>query len=234
MPQAQADPVTDAEGTERHPAFGIVSLHRIHATPGAVLFQSDVRHPEYVKLEVHEATRQRNLKHDWVHARKQVLEVSMSMAQFASFIASAGTEGVPCTIGYASAGSHEAGLRPGLNPESRLALTTQEVRAAASQAYAGIMEAFKSLEQAMGQSGAGSAAARRNALRDLRASIANAAPNVAYAARKLDEHAEEVVEKSRADIEAMVTRMAERAGIPPAEVMAIAAGQEEAHEEEAR
>ncbi len=38
---------------------------------------------------------------------------------------------------------------------------------------------------------------------DLNAAIGNAAPNVDYAAKKMTEHAEEVVEKSRADIDAM-------------------------------
>ena len=40
--------------------------------------------------------------------------------------------------------------------------------------------------------------------------IANAVPNVDYAARQLAEHAENVVEKSRADIEAMVTAAQDR------------------------
>jgi hypothetical protein len=205
MPKQREDYVTDDRGDEHHPAFGLISVHRISATPGAVLFQSDVRHPEYVRVAVHEAVRKRDLKHDWVHPGKLICEVSLSMSQFASFVASGGTSGVPCTVEQAGPGSHEPGTRPGLNPASRLSVTHDEVRAAAAAAYAGIKARLGEYEEALRLAGAGSAASRRGALRNLQAAISNAAPNVDYAARRLDEHAEEVVERSRADIEAMVS-----------------------------
>lgn len=221
MPKERTDPVTDPDGDERHPAFGLIGVHRIHSNPGEVLFQSDLQHAEYIRIEVHEATRKRDLKNDWVHPDKMICEVSMSMSQFASFVSSGGTQGVPCTIDFTGGGSYGTGHRPGLNPASRLALTSDEVRAAAVKAYADILRAFEAYEAALAQSGKGSAAAHRAALRDLQMSIKNAAGNVAYATRQLDEHAEAVVEKSRADIEAMVTRIAERAGISADEVRAI-------------
>jgi hypothetical protein len=69
------------------------------------------------------------------------------------------------------------------------------------------------------------AAERKRLLANLHSAVANATSNVAYAAKKLDEHAEAVVEQSRADIETMVIRMAERAGIEPdATVRAITDG----------
>lgn len=205
MPKRREDYVTGNEGDEHHPAFGLISVHRISATPGAVLFQSDIRHPEYVRIEVHEATRKRDLAHDWVHPGKLLCGASMSMSQFASFVASGGTEGVPCTIEQAGSGSHEPGDRPGLNPASRFSVTHDEVRAAAAKAYADIKTRLGEYEEALRLTGAGAAAGRRNALRNLQAAVANAAPNVDYATRRLDEHAEEVVERSRADIEAMIS-----------------------------
>lgn len=226
MPKERIDYTTDPDGDESHPAFGMVSFNRVHATPGEVLFQSDVRHPEYVVIRVHEATRRRDLHHDWVHAERKVLEISMSMAQFASFVASAGTEGVPATIDYVGTGKHGAGERPGLKPASRLARTTGEVRDAAAMAYAAIADAFAKYEEAVGMSGAGSAATKKTALRNLKAAITNAVPNVTYATRRLDEHAESVMEKSRADVEAMVTRMAERYGLSLDEVRSIESGLE--------
>jgi hypothetical protein len=219
MSKERTGPVTSEDGDERHPAFGVIAVHRVHTMPGEVLFQSDVRHQEYIRLTVHEAVRKRKLHHDWVHAGKLVCEVSMSMTQFASFIASVGTEGVPCTIEFTDSGANAPGARPGLNPASRLAFTTEEVRAAAVEAYKGIQEALKAYEETLADKG--SAAVRRAALGTLRAAVANAVPNVAYAAKTLDEHAEAVVDNSRADIEAMVVQMAERLGVSPAEVLAI-------------
>jgi hypothetical protein len=225
MPKRRADPVTQENGDETHPAFGLISAHRISATPGEVLFQSDLRHSEYIRIDVHEATRKRTLKQDRVHPEELVCEVSMSISQFSLFVASGGTTGVPCTIEWTGTGANEPGDRPGLNPAPRLALTHEEVRAAAAKAYGDIQEAFETYKATLDDSGKGSAAARRAALRDLQAIIANAAPNVAYAAKALDEHAEAVVEKSRADIEAMATLTAGRLGIPASEVPEIEAAQ---------
>jgi hypothetical protein len=195
MPRQREDYVTDDDGTERHPAFGMARVSRVHSAPGEVLFQSDVRHGEYIEVTLSEASRSRDLKHDWVHPGRVLVKFAMSMSQFASFVSSAGTEGVPATIHY------DHGDRPGLNPESRLALTASEVQAAAHTAFADIQAAQEAYEAALESKAP--AAERKQALASLRAAIRNAAPNVDYAARRLTEHAEKVVEKSRADIEAM-------------------------------
>lgn len=226
MPKQYEDFTTDGDGDERHPAFGLVSLHRISSTPGAVLFQSDVRHPEYMRIAVHEASRKRDLIHDWVHPGRMICEISLSMAQFASFVASTGQgSGVPCTIEWTATGTYEPGDRPGLIPAPRLSLTHDEVRAAADKAFEHIKEADAELQAAMAAKPPVSAAERKRLLANLHSAIANATSNVEYAAKRLDEHAEAVVEQSRADIETMVIRMAERAGIEPdATVRAITDG----------
>ncbi len=226
MPKQYEDFTTDGDGDERHPAFGLVSLHRISSNPGAVLFQSDVRHPEYMRVAVHEATRKRDLIHDWVHPGRMICEISLSMAQFASFVASTGQgSGVPCTIEWTATGTYEPGDRPGLIPAPRLSLTHDEVRAAADKAFEHIKKAEAALQEAMAAKPPVPAAERKRLLANLHTAIDLAAPNVEYAAKQLDEHAEAVVEQSRADIETMVIRMAERAGIEPdATIRAITGG----------
>jgi hypothetical protein len=202
MPKQYEDYVTGADGFDRHPAFGMARINRITATPGAALFQSDIRHGEYIEITLAEAERKRDLKHDWVHARRTLVKFAMSMSQFASFVSSGGTEGIPVTIEY------DHGDRPGLNLESRLALTTAEVRKAAREAFEDIKAAQKAYQQALADKAP--AAVRNAALRDVEIAIANAEPNVDYASKQLTEHAEKVVEKSRADIEAMVAAAQQR------------------------
>jgi hypothetical protein len=214
MPKQYEDYTTGPDGDEHHPAFGLVALHRISASPGADLFQSDVRHPEYMRVTVHEATRKRDGYRDWVHPERVVCEISLSMAQFASFVASTGQgSGVPCTIEWTTAGTHEPGDRPGLLPAPRLSLTHDEVRAAAHEAFRGIKAAESAYWNAVDNK---APAAERKQLRaKLSAAIRNAEPNVEYAAKTLDEHAGAVVEQSRTDVETMVFEAAKRAGIEP-------------------
>lgn len=220
MPKQREDYTTDGNGDERHPAFGVISLHRISSTPGAVLFQSDVRHPEYLRIAVHEATRKRDLHHDWVHPERMVCEISLSMAQFASFVASTGQgSGVPCTIEWTTTGTQEPGDRPGLLPAPRLSLTHDELRVAADKAFEHIKEANEALQEAMAAKPPVSAAERKHLLAVLNSAVANATANVEFAAKSLDKHAEAVVEKSRSDIETMVRQMAERAGMEPGAVI---------------
>jgi hypothetical protein len=230
MPKQYEDYTTGADGDEHHPAFGVVSLHRISANPGAVLFQSDVRHPEYMRIAVHEATRKRDGHRDWVHPGRMVCEISLSTAQFASFVVSTGQgSGVPCTIEWTSTGAlARQGDRPGLIPAPRLAMTHDEVRAAADKAFERIKEAEAELQAAMAAKPPVPAAERKRLLAVLHFAIENAAPNVAHAAKTLDEHAEAVVEKSRADIETMVFGAAERAGVgPDAAIRAITGGRDD-------
>lgn len=204
MPKEFEPVKTGTGGYETHPAFGMCSIHRIHAQPGVTLFQSDLRHREFIQLVITEAERKRDLKQDWVHPGRVIAKVDMSLAQFASLVTSAGTEGVPVTISYTAGGA-----RPGRFPDSRLQQTATEVATAAEDAYAVIKERLAAYEQAL-ENKAG-AAERRALLQDLHMATANAAPNVNYAAARLAEHAEDVVEKSRADVEAMV-RMAQERG----------------------
>lgn len=203
MPQDTEAPTVDEQGTEHHPAFGMCRVSRVSASPGVSLFQSDLPHREFIEVTLSEAVRYRNLKQDWVHPQKVVAQFRLSMAQWASLISSTGTEGSPVTISYAK------GPVPGLVPESRLQRTIEEVASAAHDAYAEIQAAQRAYFAAVD---AKAPAAERKALRNRLAAVtANAESNVDFAAKMLDEHAEEVVTRSKADIEAMV-RMAQQRG----------------------
>jgi hypothetical protein len=217
MPKERVDPVVDEHGNETHPAFGFIHVGRVTCNPPENLFQSDVGHHEYVELTVHEATRHRNLKQDWIHPTSVLMKLKMSMVQFASMIASGGTEGVPATLDFVATnpGSSE---RPGLKAEPRLALNLAEVRGAASKAFDAIWDAFAAYEEVITRKPPAKMPERREAMNNLRSAIRHAAPNVTYAAKRLNEHTEEVVEGARADLEAMIIRMAAARGIDPVEL----------------
>jgi len=192
-------PTTDEHGDETHPAFAMMSVHRIRATPGQVLFDSDLRHDTYMEVTLTQATRKRDLKHDWIHPGKVQFQVAMSMAQFAAFVSSTDSSGVPVTLTRTPDGDV-----PGLPYEPRLAIGMAETKQAAQEAFAGIAQAFDAYQAALLSKPPAPAKERNAALAKLKAAIANATPNVDYAGKQLARLAEDVTEKARADIEAMV------------------------------
>lgn len=186
--------------TNTHPAYGLASVHRVSST-GTHLFDSDITHSSFMELTFRQAKRDRDAYRDWITdtSGPGLLRVQMSEAQWASFVSSINTNGVPCTVI-----STEKTPRVAEVPhEPRLKHSQDAVRDAADRAFRKIKEARDTYE------------AKKNAanLRDLHSAIENAAENVAYAASTLTEHAENVVQRARADIEAVVAQHSTALGV---------------------
>lgn len=77
--------------------YGMISVHRAHST-GQHLVGSDIEHQQFVTLRISKATYERNLKNDWFFDNDNIIEVSMTLSQWAEFISSPNTSGVPCTL----------------------------------------------------------------------------------------------------------------------------------------
>lgn len=210
------EPTVNEFGDDTHPAFGSIRASRTSCSPGAVLYDSDIRHAHTVRLTISRATRKRDLSSDWHHTAKELIEVEMSEAQWASFVSSMNTEGVPCTIRHTET---EWGV-PGLPYAPRMAQSMVETREAADRAWATIREKLDAY------------VAHKTAanLRALQAAVDNATANVAFAGKMLVEHTENVVQRARADIEAMVTTRAAQLGLTAGDLttaLALPAGEDD-------
>lgn len=204
MSRDTARPTTTGRGDESHPAWGLIGASRVQSGRGEALFDSDILHRHYVVVRLKRATRRRDLGHDWKHGGEQIAEVAMSEAQWASFVSTMNVgDGVPCTI--ESVGAERV---PGVEHEPRLAESMDEVAAAGERAMEAVRDAFAAYRKKK----------TADNLRSLEYAIANAPANMTYAAKTLGEHAENVVQRARADIEAMVVSKAEQLGIDPGEV----------------
>jgi hypothetical protein len=192
-------PTPNEHGFEEHPAWGSIDASRGTvggAGGGAILFDSDVKHNHTIRVRIHYMERKRDLKHDWLHPRKEIIEVEMSEAQWASFVSSPNTGGVPCTIRW----KENEGHIPGILDTPRLAESMAEVRGAAEEAFGSIKDAMDALEALPPNAGV---KARREAMSRLHHAIANAPKNVEWTGKVLTEHVENVVQRARADIEVM-------------------------------
>ena len=190
---------------ETHPAFGMIGASRVqNGGGGAILFDSDIRHQHSVRVRISTASRDRHLNRDWIRDDKQFVEVEMSEAQWASFVSSMNSQGVPCTIRR-----REDEIQvPEIPFEPRLEESMDEVATAGTKALKQIMECFEKVEEKP----------NKGNIRSLRRAIENAPSNMRFAAESLVEHSENVVQKARADIEAMVLTEATRLGIDPADL----------------
>jgi hypothetical protein len=208
MAREVVQPTLDEHGAEMHPAWGLIGASRVSCSPGSTLFDSDIQHQHTIVVKLSLARRRRDLHHDHLMAdgkmSSHVVEVEMSFAQWASFVSSMNAgDGVPCTIRR-----REGEAVPEVPYEPRLAETLNEVRGKAEAAQAAIAEAFAAYK------------AHKTAgnLRTLESAIRNMPANMEFAAESLSEHAENVTQKMRADVEAFVTDAAQRVGLEPGEV----------------
>jgi hypothetical protein len=189
------EPTINDRGNEEHPSFGVMRLSRV--TGRRRLFDSSIPHSEWVTLEISRATRQRDLHHDRVYGgREQLIEIEMSLTQWGAVVSSFNQgSGTPVTL-HRVAGE----TMPEAAHESRLAETAREVAGAAAKSTEKVREAVKAVELAFERK-----AGRRelaDLLRALHFTVENVPANMKFAADMLTEHAEDVVSKARADIEA--------------------------------
>lgn len=212
-------PTLDEHGHEVHPAWVVVGASRGSVSPpGAVLFDSDIRHQHVITVQVSEAHRSRDLNRDWIGGGKRIMEFTMSEAQWASFVSSmnSGT-GVPATLDFRE--SADDPHVPGMPFDPRLAHSMDEVRNAATKAQEDVRRAYDAYTE------------KKTAenLRSLKAAIDNMPSNLRFAAESLSEHAENVVQRAKADIEAFVINKAEQLGIEPSEIgtLQLGAGESE-------
>lgn len=183
---------------DTHPAFGTATVTRASGTP-RVLFQSDLRHNETISLTISTAERGRHLNHDWVHPRRTLVEVEMSLAQWGALVSSIGIgSGVPVTLRRT-----ESAVRvPDLPYEPRIAESVSETKGTVAKLLMEAQETLAELEAAV--EGKQGARAVRDALRNHRATLMNAESNAGFAVTSLARAAETLTSQARADIEAQI------------------------------
>lgn len=205
------DPTTDEYGREVHPSWGMIGASRVTTGPtGVALFDSDIRHAHTISVRISTASRSRDLHHDHLMSDREFVEVEMSEAQWASFVSSINVgNGVPCTIRR----REDEHMVPGAPFAPRLQESMDEVRDAASESTLKVQAAFAAYAEHKTAAN----------LRTLEYAIKNMPANITFAAKSLSEHAENVVQRGRADIEAMVVSKAQQLGLEPADLGLAAA-----------
>lgn len=81
------------ETIQSHPAFGLVKTSRVHTT-GIRLFDSELKHHEYIEIGVYEAEMTMDREHPTprrsTYKRRPIVEIRLSQAQWAAMVSSFG------------------------------------------------------------------------------------------------------------------------------------------------
>lgn len=85
------------EKTREEDYMGMVSWSRLSggARP---MFGTEIKTSNPIRLEICHAEECRDLSKNWYFPRKQIVEIELSPIQWAEFLTSGNTSGVPCTI----------------------------------------------------------------------------------------------------------------------------------------
>lgn len=194
-----AGPGGEQETVERHPAYALIRASRVSGT--GRLAGSDFIHHHYMTIEISEAQIDRHLHNDWWHPRRELIQVALSEAQWATFVSSpnAGV-GVPCTLER-----RESGAVPRLPaPKARTAQFSAEL----DQKLAGVRERVARLKKLVEEGGGKKA--MRDELRQLAMALDS---NLDFVASQFGEHMEATVEKAKVEIHAYMNAAVQAAGL---------------------
>lgn len=189
-----------------HPSFGQISVSKVQGRN--VMFGSDFVHHNFVSLRVHTAEHNRNLSHDWVFPRECVLELDMSEAQWATFVSSFNTQGVPCTLRYARG---DDDTRPSLpDPDLRREFSNEMAKTMKNATWE--LEKLKNMienDSIVKVSGK----AKKELLEPIRMAIQQIMANVPFVKESFDKHVETSIEKAKVEVNAYMTNQIMRAGL---------------------
>ena len=87
------------ENKEKHPSYGMISVSRVSGSGETSLFGSSIKHRNTIVLSIGTGMVSRELNTEWYFKDKEIIEVEMSLSQWADLISSMNIgNGNPCTI----------------------------------------------------------------------------------------------------------------------------------------
>lgn len=190
---------------ERHPSYAMIGASRVSSgPPGKSLFGSDFRHQHFVTVTIKRAEMAREQgSSDYYYANDEIVEVALSEAQWATFVASPNVgDGVPATLEYLGRiEPDERGLVPRIAPlDDRRVQFRAEVDERLQAAVKGLDEAIAVAPTKK----------MREQLERVRQQLTDGLP---WVAKQFDEHAEQTIEKAKIEVGAYITSAIHRAGI---------------------
>jgi hypothetical protein len=199
------------EPSVSHPSFGMVRLSRCSGSPGR-MFGSQLRqHAGYVSMTVTRGSVQHDLHHDRYMNEEEVVQVSMTAAQFAELITTLNAgEGTPCTI--------ERVLSRRVPPPPDDTQTTAEK---IQDKFAGDQQAFveqigrkyEEIKRLFAEKKTLNQQDRKQVIDLLNTVMMELGANLPFRVLSFQEAAEQTVQHAKAEVDAMLSMVLHRAGL---------------------
>ncbi len=191
---------------QEHPSFGLITISKTSAgPPGQKLFDSPFRHHHYVSIEISRASKRRtDLHDDFISEEESLIKIALSEAQFATMITTPNMAvGTPCTIGRFG----------GKIVEDPPADATRRTFAKeANEEFEDLAKDAEALVEMMEVRNP--KAADRKAMRDLAGKLSRALTgNLEFFQTRFHEVMEKTVTAAKAEIQAHVADVVQKAGI---------------------
>jgi hypothetical protein len=190
---------------EIHPAYGVAQVSR-HQSTGVNLFGSDITHHNYITITVSKASVCRDLHEDWVHPDGELIEFSMSQAQWARFVAGADRNfATEVTLGrYSTGGTYSLIPRIAQKKETRKDQFDREFQKKLSESLQSIRKSVENLKELASDRTVSKVELRR-IVSNLQNQMDNLPRNLDFTVEQFKKVTEQGVQDAKIEIEAYIS-----------------------------
>lgn len=184
-----------------HPSYGMITIHRTQGRRNK-MFGSDVPHGHFVTVRIYEGEMRRDLSNTWYSQGPLITEFSMTETQWGAFVSSFGQGGgTPITLDHYRSGRElvKAGDPPDLGEE------TDQLRGEFKETCDGIQRRlYKAIHklETMAEGKSLKKGDLQDALQEVKMARQDIGSNLPFVASQFDERTEEVITKTKAEMEA--------------------------------
>lgn len=199
---------------EVHPAYGVVQVSRRSSSPGMNLFGSDLSHQHYITVTVSKASIRRDLHRDWTFPDGDLVEFSLSEAQWAKFVAGASQSfATEVTLErYSEGGTYFLTPEIARKAESRKDQFDKEFQQKLLRTLEGLNKSVDALRE-LSDGKSVSKVKLKEVVRGLQIQLSNLPSNMNFAVEQFREITEKNVEEAKTEIEAYLTAAVQRSGL---------------------
>lgn len=194
------------ETEENHPAYAQIIANRVSSSPpGIDMYGSDLMHRNFISITISTSKKYRNLNSDWYFNDKELIEVTLSEAQWATFVSAMGVgSGVPCTMTRL-----QGKMIPGIE---RIDETVETFASEMGQKFAELKADLKEFIGNIDEMKVNNA--RKAEIRGMLEKVyREVVANTPFVEKQFSEHMEGVVEAAKAEVHGYVTSHVQRAGL---------------------